>query len=215
MAVGVTIGTFSPSSVSQIPNWTVGRSLCWQTGWHRVRERNWLHTQLSINHKLFSARISVRLGRRHCFPGLYTLEMASRVAAGGLSAPLSLRSPAERNRGEKGTVVLCPLGTSPSQAQGGEMEFGTSPAWRSAWETRNKQVWVCPVVISATVSLPRFNNSRLPERLAALGACFLALTKRLLQSPEKCGHELANYSISSSCHRRARSQQLCASSDDG
>lgn len=95
------------------------------------------------------------------------------------------------------------------------MEFGSSLAWRSAWETRNKQVWVCPVVISATVSLPRFNNSRLPERLAAVGACFLVLTKRLLQSPEKYSHELANYSINSSCHRRVRSQQLCASSEDG
>ena len=95
------------------------------------------------------------------------------------------------------------------------MEFGSSLAWRSAWETRNEEVWVCPVVISATVSLPRFNNSGLPERLAAVGACFLVLTKGLLQSPEKYSHELANYSINSSCHRRVRSQQLCASSEDG
>ena len=56
---------------------------------------------------------------------------------------------------------------------------------------------------------------RLPELRAAVGACFLASTKRLLQSPEKYSHELANYSINSSCHRRVRSQQLCASSEDG
>lgn len=50
-----------------------------------------------------STRTSVHLGRRHSFPSLYTLEMASLVGAGGLSAPPSLRSPAERSRGEEAT----------------------------------------------------------------------------------------------------------------